>query len=268
MHLRPAENRDIPTLVDISQQWYNGNNELSDFLRPHRGRYPATVRQQLILNIRTRLLDPLCITLVAETDPEDYDSPSAKGIANGPNDWKGEPRVTGAATWERKGESAEAKAWMRTMGAGQRIDGVLSQAQKAYFSNRVFARQTTLAPKLAEVMAAVTAADEYFAPFPERWYLASLEVDERFARRGIGSLLVRWGMERAKGERVPVSLFATVAGERVYRKLGFEALGDFKAGPGVGGVVVVQKVMAWFPEGFEGGRGVREESEERGEDGR
>lgn len=46
-----------------------------------------------------------------------------------------------------------------------------------------------------------------------------------YQRRGIGSQLVKWGLEKADRDGVPCCLTATPMGVHVYTKLGFEEVG-------------------------------------------
>lgn len=45
-------------------------------------------------------------------------------------------------------------------------------------------------------------------------------------KRGAGSMLVRWGVERAKRDGVPAFLEATPAGAPIYESLGFRQVGQ------------------------------------------
>jgi GNAT superfamily N-acetyltransferase len=70
--------------------------------------------------------------------------------------------------------------------------------------------------------------------FPEVWYLQTLAVDPTCQRRGVGSLLVNWGLEHARAEGIPAALESSSKGRLMYEKLGFrllevlEWLGDWK----------------------------------------
>lgn len=61
----------------------------------------------------------------------------------------------------------------------------------------------------------------------ERWHCQSVTVDPDWQGKGLGSMLMREVMELGRKDGVPVGLEASVAGEKLYRKLGFEWLGDF-----------------------------------------
>lgn len=69
-----------------------------------------------------------------------------------------------------------------------------------------------------------------FAPYTtEHIHLQALGTLSEFQRRGHGSVLVRWGMERAAQDGVVATLMASPMGRNVYPRLGWEELGEFKA---------------------------------------
>jgi GNAT superfamily N-acetyltransferase len=61
-------------------------------------------------------------------------------------------------------------------------------------------------------------------------------------RRGVATMLVQWGLEKAKEDEVEVYLSSTEMGRPVYEKLGFEVR---KTGETAGGHV--QHSMVWAP---------------------
>ncbi|TAQ83387.1 hypothetical protein B7494_g8290 [Chlorociboria aeruginascens] len=88
----------------------------------------------------------------------------------------------------------------------------------------------------------------YWSRYPNRWHANSVVVSPDFQGQGIGKLLMKEVLERAQRERVVVGLSASPHGEKLYRKIGFEMLGDFFKRPeldaGGGGI------MIWYPEGW------------------
>ena len=55
----------------------------------------------------------------------------------------------------------------------------------------------------------------------ECWHLDTLAVDPTYQRRGIGTKLMAWGLEQSREENLPITLYASPAGLRLYKKLGF-----------------------------------------------
>jgi len=56
--------------------------------------------------------------------------------------------------------------------------------------------------------------------------LVTLAISPAYQRRGVGGLLMNWGLEKAREERVPVVLEATPNGLGLYLKKGFREIGE------------------------------------------
>lgn len=65
------------------------------------------------------------------------------------------------------------------------------------------------------------ATDPSFDNIPDHWELELLGVHPDFQRKGIGAKLLQYGFDRAREDKVPLILFATLRGEKLYLKLGF-----------------------------------------------
>ncbi|KAK4180462.1 acyl-CoA N-acyltransferase [Triangularia setosa] len=60
----------------------------------------------------------------------------------------------------------------------------------------------------------------------QMWYLMILGVDPAQKRRGIGKMLVNYGLEQAAKEKRDAFLIATPEGKYLYSSLGFEQVGE------------------------------------------
>ena len=76
---------------------------------------------------------------------------------------------------------------------------VVSKAKKAWFDGKYGSRQL---------------------------WLTTLAVHPDYQQCGIGTSVVNWGVEVARAEQVPVVLFATPVGKKLYLKFGFEDVGS------------------------------------------
>ena len=85
----------------------------------------------------------------------------------------------------------------------------------------------------------------------DRWHASSVVVSPKYQGLGIGKLLMGHVVEKTEQERVPMGLTASAHGEKLYRKLGFQMLGDFthRVGDEEGG-----GIMIFYPQSFEGKR--------------
>ncbi|KAH8900690.1 hypothetical protein GQ53DRAFT_740644 [Thozetella sp. PMI_491] len=60
----------------------------------------------------------------------------------------------------------------------------------------------------------------------QMWDLNSLAVSSIHQRKGIGKILVQWGLDRAAQEGKHVLILANPTGTHLYRKMGLEEVGD------------------------------------------
>lgn len=58
----------------------------------------------------------------------------------------------------------------------------------------------------------------------EMWYLVVLAVHPSYQRRGIGQMLLQWGIDQASAESVPIGLEATPEGLKLYERKGFKTV--------------------------------------------
>jgi N-acetylglutamate synthase-like GNAT family acetyltransferase len=59
--------------------------------------------------------------------------------------------------------------------------------------------------------------------------LNSIAVDPNHQRKGIGLILLKWGIDKAKEQNRDVYLVSTDAGRALYLSAGFEQMGVFEA---------------------------------------
>jgi GNAT superfamily N-acetyltransferase len=91
----------------------------------------------------------------------------------------------------------------------------------------------------------------YWESYPERanrWHANSVVVGPEWQGKGIGRMLMGEVLNWAQSEMVVVGLTSSPHGEHLYRKLGFEMLGDFYRrveGEEGGGI------MIWYPKGWD-----------------
>ncbi|KAJ0414823.1 hypothetical protein BJY00DRAFT_294498 [Aspergillus carlsbadensis] len=64
------------------------------------------------------------------------------------------------------------------------------------------------------------------------YYLDMLAVDPAFGRRGLGGRLLKWGLDRADGERVITFISSSPTGRGLYEKHGCRAVNNYQVIPG------------------------------------
>lgn len=68
----------------------------------------------------------------------------------------------------------------------------------------------------------------------EQWHVESLFVQDKWRRKGVATRLMEMIMGRAVVENVPVTLYASEEGQKLYIKLGFAVLGATEGTDGDG----------------------------------
>lgn len=87
----------------------------------------------------------------------------------------------------------------------------------------------------------------------DRWILTCMLVGKEWQRKGIASLLLKDVCERSEREGVVIGVSSSPHGEYLYRKVGFELMGDF--GVRLEGEEDLRGgIMIRYPERWEGKR--------------
>ena len=60
----------------------------------------------------------------------------------------------------------------------------------------------------------------------DHWFLSTLVVDRGWQRRGVGTMLLRWGVDRADEERWAAYLNSTEDAKALYERFGFRSMSE------------------------------------------
>ncbi|KAL3424161.1 Puromycin N-acetyltransferase 2 [Phlyctema vagabunda] len=237
--LRPAELKDVDQMATVAQETY-ATDIVSHFLCPKADQYPEDVHRRFRHRGHARHVDVRNLAIVACP----ASSPST---------------VVGLMQATRLGDDEGARALVTSKPILQRLqlrllawyfwatDGLIAYL----WPDRTVDREHE-----AEFAAMnQTDDDRHWTSHPERqarWHVMSVAVLPKWQGQGIGTMLMRVILERAQQDNVICGLSASPAGEKLYRKVGFELLGDFcKRVPGEG-AERGGGIMLWTPESAEG----------------
>ncbi|KAI9705691.1 MAG: hypothetical protein M1820_005101 [Bogoriella megaspora] len=254
MHLRPMTRSDLYDVGEIGDRAF-GEDAFWRMLTPYMDRYPNDRARYYRLRARGRLVNKEgAIAFVVVTDENDAD-------------WKGKEELAGYSFWERKGTSKQAEKWQSEPWYAGMRDRPIDETRREIFLLTSFLgiERSLLAIELyyerfvnravdwkkmdeMGVMLSSLRWDES-ADIPESWHAHVIACSPKFRRRGVGTLLLNWGLERAREEGIPVLLQATPAGKPLYEKAGFDKIA---AGASQMMTQFVTTEMLWEPEDKKG----------------
>ncbi|RFU31919.1 hypothetical protein B7463_g4433, partial [Scytalidium lignicola] len=226
--IRPARLSDVPLLAIYGRTAYAGTVIMA-FLSPHVDKYPEDLDRRFRYQIQKRMASPRNVTVVA-CEASAPDVPLAYG------------------QFSRVGKDEGAQSFIRSRGVFTRVLLWLWR----WWLYVVFTVGFRLWPDRSSDEDHLREFGEWASKDSktyfdvegrrERWHAQILTVSPEWQGKGLGRKIMSVVMELARKEGVPVGLFASPVGERLYRKLGFEMLGDFCQRPegdeGGGGLMI------------------------------
>lgn len=219
MHIRPFAPIDHNAVADFTADAML-NDEVVRVIWPSRRQQFDRYRTGFLFSLRQKHAMAGVVSFVAETDVGDA-GPDSKGV-----DQVG-GIVVGRVTFQRLGKSAVAKAWQRLYPADA-VEALLLSVEAKY--TRLFRLDQSVDQKANSAFRNAMADGGPLREerFHESWSVANLVVDPRYQGRGVGRMLMEWGIRQAAAERVPVGLTASVTGKHLYQKLGFDVLAEIE----------------------------------------
>lgn len=194
---------DMSSITNISALG-NAHDELANYMRRHITSQWTSYRASCGRWLKSKLAAKGTVCYVAEST--------------------GTGEVVGWALWSRHGKREKAEEWKRG-NAGWRmgLERSLLGLGKRYFERMPGVDRTAERGHVRELMPIL--GEEWPKEiFEEFWELDGLYVDPREYRRGIGRMLVMWGVERGMEEGVPVVVRSSPQGKRLYLSCGFEVV--------------------------------------------
>ncbi|ESZ91272.1 hypothetical protein SBOR_8339 [Sclerotinia borealis F-4128] len=213
MHLRPVIRDDLPCIADIGTEAFRDDN-LQTIFFPPKAVENGSLRRNIMLRIRRRLVETGTHCFVSVSDEKD-------------EFWSGKPELLGYAFWVRVGKSEAAMKW-QTDTLSSKLERTLIGAEMWY--SEAFIDRDRPWDKIHHVR---NLTIDNFGSIPEYLELAALAVNPTFHRRGVGGMMLKYGIDLAQMEQVPIVLEASPAGTQLYTKFGFRETGRTEIFPEV-----------------------------------
>ena len=227
--IRDATLSDIPSMASMaSRAYFDTPSSLSAFLSPHRKQHPKDFERGFRHRIEARFVNPRTQSIVAV-------------LASTPS------HPIAYAQFTRLGDNPIAQRQISSRDTYPlRILSWYYWAQH-HIADHFWPDKSADPKALQEFVAWGLEDDEKYWSAPERanrWHAQSVVVAPEWQGKGVGRLLMRPILDRARDEGVVVGLEASQEGERLYSALGFRVLGRFcKTPQGTGG----GGFMLWEP---------------------
>ncbi|ETI29244.1 hypothetical protein G647_01697 [Cladophialophora carrionii CBS 160.54] len=225
MHVRPAIVRDLSDVGTIATNAMF-DDELTQFLAPHRHEHPECLRIGFLRRAKKRFYDGH-VVLAGVSDRRDPW-------------WSGEDKVVGylsAISSTQKGANERKPGFPSTWNELELQFLRLEELIEWYtFADRSLCRSAWL--QFLNSMAGNGPLDD----IKQHWEIDHLSVEPAYQGKGFGSMLVKYVQEFAARDNLPVVLHASEQGRLLYKKLGFRDMGAVDMGAGQ-----VYEAMVWYP---------------------
>ncbi len=219
--LRACRRSEIPAIVTLTNSAF-AKSELQLRLTPGADKYPENLYNYSILKYRKRLVEKgmrLMLTEDADTG-----------------------ELVGFAVWQISGDCTLAKQWAREEAWWLPVERQLLDLEDKYFryvTNRSI--DYCFRDELIEHM------HKNFDDLSACLHLVVLTVPSKHERKGIGRAMVRWGLDLAREEGLPVGLESTLAGKNLYDAENFKIFKFNTLGEGTPSKLTIP-VMLWESE--------------------
>jgi GNAT superfamily N-acetyltransferase len=237
MRIRPAVPADYSAIATVAVKVHVDDAEMA-FFCPGRDAHPKAYHRFFTLRVRNYAMIEQCFVIVAETEPSD-------------SCWEGKTQIVGYSLWSREGDSKATRQRWRTKKSLYKSsypnhktirdcflrlsDFSNTEIIHRFLSSMFMYYMIMFFNPAGSLIHNLQGGDEdsqFFDPNykdpEETWWPNEIAVDPKFQKRGIGKLLLKWGMGHAREENVPVALASTPAGLALYKSAGFQQVGTWK----------------------------------------
>ena len=256
-YMRPMLASDLPAVATLSAHAYL-EEEVYGPIWSHRESEPAVFPAWREWHLRMaknafNIKGGQCWVMCCRDTAKQSGRQAAAASGNRSPAQTNDEQVVALAVWERCGASQTARAWDQTNSSWYHAieRQLLSWEYTAAELLRIYGRAYNRRLCAAFDDLCGDAWDKWADAYPERWHLSNMAVDPTHAGRGIGKRLLQWGLDHARAEGVPVTLFASFAGRKLYDKQGFRAFDWPNRDRRIHGDQTVSPYMIWEADKFE-----------------
>lgn len=215
MRVRYATRADLGRLIDIGEEAFLDDELFSVLLLPGNRQYPAAWRRFMVERQKRKFCTKGLVGVVC-VDDDDH--------------------VLGYAWWQRKvpksmPEMQKTDQWLNTNTSWtSKFEGALLDMETQY--DMLF--RMNKAADYETMTRIFSQQDSCLDPIEKatvHWYLSVLGVAPEAQRRGVGRMLVDWGIDQARqesaqaGQLVPLTLLSSPMGLGLYAKKDFKIIG-------------------------------------------
>jgi len=202
-----------------------GEGEFHARFMPNRHAYPHEYLNFTLHRFRTRFVQPGVRMVVAE---------NAEG------------QVVGHATWIVEGESSLAARWRQATSWWWTLEWPLLKLEDWYLKYVI-----NHCVDYAAIVKFRKLANENFEGLPPHLHLMILAVAPSQQGKGIGKAMLRWGLDIAEEEQMPVVLESSQLARPIYESMGFKTYKTVDMNHEIDGELKVP-VMLWEPTSLAG----------------
>ena len=204
---RPSDFLELAQICSLA----NLDDPMDTYLYPYRHQHQTSHRDVYFDYFESCHRDPFTMTIVAVDDET--------------------KTLLGFETWIRCTEKADVKRRYHEK-AGVGLQHRVSTWMLDHFSRPPFLYSASgLKGQWHEIRMHLHSSKGPDAEPDEMLTIGMVAVHPDHQRQGVGAMLMKWGMDLAADEEVPIWLTATPVGEGLYRKLGFVVHSDWQWAP-------------------------------------
>ncbi|ORY59963.1 acyl-CoA N-acyltransferase [Pseudomassariella vexata] len=201
--LRYASYSELPEIAHVMALAFFDDNLFGDIVHPHRNQFPNDVDLYWLRRARVNFWDYRWRWVVAVD-----------------RDKNGKEVIVGIAQWERLGDGGKKMEcwWFDPRNLLKPLSCTAMGLHTLIWPNRA---SDPIDEDIVE-RAYPCFGDVWSGERAESWYLEYLALHPDFQGKGLGRMLVKWGLDRAEEEGICASVASTRGKDRFYQKVGFE----------------------------------------------